>query len=51
LSVTITGLASRWVIWALREPPEQAAVALRVLAPGEPQLAAEAQSDLLDLEG
>jgi hypothetical protein len=42
---------SRYFNWALREPPEQAAVAVGVLAPGEPPLAAEAQSDLLDLEG
>jgi hypothetical protein len=49
--VTIAGLVSLWVIWTLREPPEQAAVAVGVPAPGEPPLAAEAQSDLLDLEG
>jgi uncharacterized membrane protein YhfC len=49
--VTIAGLASLWVIWALREPPEQAAVAVGVPVPGEPPLAAGTQPDLFDLEG
>ncbi|HEY3229039.1 MAG TPA: hypothetical protein VGJ87_07445 [Roseiflexaceae bacterium] len=49
--LSIAGLASLWVIWALREPPERAAVAVGVPVPRATLLAAEAQSDLLDLEG
>jgi uncharacterized membrane protein YhfC len=40
--VTVIGLISLWVIWALRDRPDAAGVAVGAAAPGLPPLAAEA---------
>ena len=40
--VTVIGLISLWVIWALRDRPDAAGVAVASAAPGLPPLAVEA---------
>jgi uncharacterized membrane protein YhfC len=40
--ITLAGLLSLWVIWALRDPPEATGVPVMAVAPGRPPLAAEA---------
>jgi uncharacterized membrane protein YhfC len=46
--VTVMGLLGLWVIWALRDRPDAAGVALIAAAPGLPPLAAEADGPSSD---